>query len=170
MLRRLRLPLPLALHTCRCGDKFGQKRASCTRAGVLGRRGFGLHRAHRQRPCGAVSKPCLGVGFPSFFGVECVMKNSGCKIVYASPTTPSTLLKSCCQLPRHHLCPMICQFSSKPKLNRIGHRMFGDRASLRHETLDFVLSFGRPTQGRDEHFCPVFDRVELATLSISVWR
>ena len=42
LLRRLRLPLPLSLHTCRCGrqiDKFGHHRASCARAGVLGRRG-----------------------------------------------------------------------------------------------------------------------------------
>ena len=41
MLRRLRLPLPPSLHTCRCGrriDKFGHHRASCARAGVLGRR------------------------------------------------------------------------------------------------------------------------------------
>ena len=45
LLRRLRLPLPLSLHTCRCGrqiDKFGHHRASCARAGVLGRRGFAL--------------------------------------------------------------------------------------------------------------------------------
>ena len=43
MLRRLRLPL--SLHTCWCGrrfDKFGHHRASCARAGVLGRRGFAL--------------------------------------------------------------------------------------------------------------------------------
>ena len=47
LLRRLRLPLPLSLHTCRCGrqiDKFGH-RASCARAGVLGRRGFALESA-----------------------------------------------------------------------------------------------------------------------------
>ena len=48
MLRRLRLPLPLSLHTCRCGrqiDKFCHHRASCARAGVLGRRGFALESA-----------------------------------------------------------------------------------------------------------------------------
>ena len=48
MLRRLRLPLPPSLHTCRCGrriDKFGHHRASCARAGVLGRRGFALESA-----------------------------------------------------------------------------------------------------------------------------
>ena len=35
LLRRLRFPLPLSLHTCRCGrqiDKFGHHRASCARA------------------------------------------------------------------------------------------------------------------------------------------
>ena len=39
-MRRLQFPLPLSLHTCRCGrqiDKFGHHRASCARAGVLGR-------------------------------------------------------------------------------------------------------------------------------------
>ena len=48
MLRRLRLPLPLSLHTCRCGrhvNKFGYHRTSCARAGVLGRRGFALESA-----------------------------------------------------------------------------------------------------------------------------
>ena len=43
LLRRLRFPLPLSLHNCRCGrqiDKFGQ-----ARAGVLGRRGFALESA-----------------------------------------------------------------------------------------------------------------------------
>ena len=48
LLRRLRLPLPLSLHTCWCGrqiDKFGHHRASCARAGVLGRRGFALESA-----------------------------------------------------------------------------------------------------------------------------
>ena len=48
MLRRLRLPLLPSLHTCRCGrrfDKFGHHRASCARAGVLGRRGFALESA-----------------------------------------------------------------------------------------------------------------------------
>ena len=42
LLRRLRLPLPLSLHTCRCGrpiDSFGHHRAACARAGVFGRRG-----------------------------------------------------------------------------------------------------------------------------------
>ena len=48
LLRRLRLPLPLSLHTCRCGrpiDSFGHHRAACARAGVLGRRGFALESA-----------------------------------------------------------------------------------------------------------------------------
>ena len=38
LLRRLRLPLPLTLHMCRCGrpiDSFGHHRASCARSGVL---------------------------------------------------------------------------------------------------------------------------------------
>ena len=37
LMRRLRFPLPLSLHTCRCCrqiDKFGHHRASCARAGV----------------------------------------------------------------------------------------------------------------------------------------
>ena len=48
LLRRLRLPLPLSPHTCGCGlpiDSFGHHRASCTRTGALGRRGFALESA-----------------------------------------------------------------------------------------------------------------------------
>ena len=48
LLRRLRLPLPLSSHSCRCGrplDCLGHHRASCSRAGVLGRRGFALESA-----------------------------------------------------------------------------------------------------------------------------
>ena len=43
LLRRLRLPRPLSRRFCRRGrliDEFGHRRATCTRAGVLGRRGF----------------------------------------------------------------------------------------------------------------------------------
>ena len=43
--RRLHLPLPLSMRTCRCGrqlDMFGHHRAACAVAGVLGRRGFPL--------------------------------------------------------------------------------------------------------------------------------
>ena len=45
LLRRLRLPLPPVSRTCRCGrllDPFGHHCAACSRAGVLGRRGFAL--------------------------------------------------------------------------------------------------------------------------------
>ena len=48
LLRRLRLPLPLSVHTCRCGrllDSLGHHRAACARAGVLGRRGFAIESA-----------------------------------------------------------------------------------------------------------------------------
>ena len=44
-LRRLRLPLPLSFRLCTCGrplDSFGHHRAACSRAGVLGRRGFAV--------------------------------------------------------------------------------------------------------------------------------
>ena len=44
-LRRLHLPLPWTLHSCRCGlplDSRGHHRAACARAGVLGRRGYAL--------------------------------------------------------------------------------------------------------------------------------
>ena len=47
-LRRLRLPLPLSSHSCRCGrllDCLGHHRASCSRAGVLERCGFALESA-----------------------------------------------------------------------------------------------------------------------------
>ena len=47
-LRRLRFPLPLSLHSCRCGrqiDQCGHHRAACARAAVLGRRGFALESA-----------------------------------------------------------------------------------------------------------------------------
>ena len=50
LMRRLRLPLPLSLHTCRCGrpiDSFGHHCAACARAGVLGRRGVRT----RERRC-----------------------------------------------------------------------------------------------------------------------
>ena len=39
------LPLPLSSRTCRCGrqlDQFGHHRAACSKAGVLGKRGFPL--------------------------------------------------------------------------------------------------------------------------------
>ena len=48
LLRRLRLPLPLSACSCRCGrllDSLGHHRASCSRAGVLGRRGFAVESA-----------------------------------------------------------------------------------------------------------------------------
>eukprot|EP00439_Symbiodinium_sp_Y106_P028817 s3110_g3.t1 len=51
LLRRLRLPLPLAVRldaTCRCGthlDPFGDHRAACPRAGLLRGRGIPLERA-----------------------------------------------------------------------------------------------------------------------------
>ena len=44
-LRRLQLPLPLTVRSCRCGrplDIYGHHRAACARVGVLGRRGFAL--------------------------------------------------------------------------------------------------------------------------------
>ena len=46
--RRLALPLPLILRSCRCGrplDAFGHHRAACSKSGVLGRRGFAVERA-----------------------------------------------------------------------------------------------------------------------------
>ena len=49
--RRLHLPLPLSMRTCRCGrqlDMFGHHRAACAVAGVLGRRGFPLEVAAAQ--------------------------------------------------------------------------------------------------------------------------
>ena len=51
MCRRLHLPLPLSLRTCRCGrrlDSFGHHRAACAEAGVSGRRGFPLECATAQ--------------------------------------------------------------------------------------------------------------------------
>ena len=48
LLRRLRISLPSSRRFCRCGrslDAFGHHRAACSRAGVLGRRGFALESA-----------------------------------------------------------------------------------------------------------------------------
>ena len=48
LLRRLWLALPLSSRTCRCGrplDVLGHHRAECSRAGVLGSRGFSLESA-----------------------------------------------------------------------------------------------------------------------------
>ena len=45
LLRRLRISLPFSRRFCRCGrslDAFGHHHAACSRAGVLGRRGFAL--------------------------------------------------------------------------------------------------------------------------------
>ena len=45
LLRRLQLPLPLTVRTCRCGrrlDACGHHRAACARVGVLGRRGYAV--------------------------------------------------------------------------------------------------------------------------------
>ena len=51
LFRRLRLPLPLSVHSCSCGrrlDVLGDHRAACGRAGVLGRRGFAVESAMEQ--------------------------------------------------------------------------------------------------------------------------
>ena len=51
LLRRLRLPLPFTVRTCRCGrplDVFGHHRAACSTVGVLGRRGFAAENAIAQ--------------------------------------------------------------------------------------------------------------------------
>ena len=48
LLRRLRLPLLLSVRACLCGrllHPFGHHRTSCSRAGVLGRRGFAVESA-----------------------------------------------------------------------------------------------------------------------------
>ena len=48
LLRRLRMPLPLTVHSCRCGrllDSLGHHRSACAVTGVLGRRGFPLENA-----------------------------------------------------------------------------------------------------------------------------
>ena len=48
LLRRLRFPLPLSMRFCRCGrplDSLGHHRAACSRAGLLGRRGFAVESA-----------------------------------------------------------------------------------------------------------------------------
>ena len=48
LLRRLRMPLPLTVHSCRCGrllDSLGHHRSACAVAGVLGRRGVPLENA-----------------------------------------------------------------------------------------------------------------------------
>ena len=48
LLRRLRLPLPLSPHACRCLrpiDPFGHHRAACVMTGALGRQGFALESA-----------------------------------------------------------------------------------------------------------------------------
>ena len=60
LLRRLWLPLPLASRTCRCGrllDVLGHHRAACSRAGLLGSRGFG------ERCCKGVECIFQGLGF-----------------------------------------------------------------------------------------------------------
>ena len=47
LLRRLRMPLPLSARHCRCRrppDPFGDHRAACSNAGVLGPRGFPLEK------------------------------------------------------------------------------------------------------------------------------
>ena len=51
LLRRLRLPLPFTVCTCRCGrplDAFGHHRAACSTGGLLGRRGFAAESAIAQ--------------------------------------------------------------------------------------------------------------------------
>ena len=48
LLRRLHMPLPPTVRSCRCGrlfDSFGHHRAACARAGVLGTRGYALESA-----------------------------------------------------------------------------------------------------------------------------
>ena len=44
LFRRLRLPVPLSARWCRCGrplDSLGHHQSACSRAGVLGHRGYG---------------------------------------------------------------------------------------------------------------------------------
>ena len=51
LLRRLRLPLPISVRSCRCGrllDVFGHHWAACATAGVVGRRGFVVESAAAQ--------------------------------------------------------------------------------------------------------------------------
>ena len=68
LFRRLRLPLPFSRYMCRCGrpiDSFRHHRASCTRTGALGRRGFALESAAVRvcREAGArVTTNCSGPG------------------------------------------------------------------------------------------------------------
>ena len=76
LLRRLRLPLPLSVRTCRCGrllDPFGHHRASCSRAGVFS-----------EETCRAVLVVSMGFssrvcGSPSFrrvlVGCACLRKS-----------------------------------------------------------------------------------------------
>ena len=48
LLRKLRLPLPLALKRCPCGgrlDEYGDHRSACAQVGVLARRASPLERA-----------------------------------------------------------------------------------------------------------------------------
>ena len=57
--RGLHLLLPLSQRTCRCGrqlDVFGQHRAACSEAGVLGKRGFPLEGAAAQNRPGDVRR------------------------------------------------------------------------------------------------------------------
>ena len=56
LLRRLRLPLHLAVRSCRCGlplDEFGHHRAACDQAGVLSRRGWSLENVVASTCCEA---------------------------------------------------------------------------------------------------------------------
>ena len=46
LLRRLRMPLPLAPQRCRCGvDEYGDHRSACAQVGVLAQRAGPLERA-----------------------------------------------------------------------------------------------------------------------------
>ena len=63
-MRRLRLPLPLARRFCPCDrllDSFGHHRASCARAGVLGRRGHALESAAARVCCEAGARVTTNV-------------------------------------------------------------------------------------------------------------
>ena len=61
LLRRLRMPLPLTSHSCRCGrllDSLGHHRSACPVAGVLGRSCFPLENA--------AARICREAGGPRF--------------------------------------------------------------------------------------------------------
>ena len=175
LLRCLHLPLPLSSRACRCGcllDCLGHHRASCLRAGVLGRRGFALESAVAQvcreagarvsvnvflcdldLPIGAMDQRRIEViaeGLPVFHGahlvIDATLVTSSCQW----GATPSLSRSGWCCLAFTHrrkerICPELSKGRGRARLVIITAET-GGRFSEETQTLLRLLAEAKTLQ------------------------